>query len=491
MSQNTDSARSAHREAPNRRIVIIGGGFSGTMVAANCLRSADSALEIVLIEPRPNAGHGLAYSTGEARHLLNVPCAKMGAWPDDVTGFHRWVEERRGSTDPGAFLPRSEYGRYVESELDRAAREARADVTLSRVRTRVHALALTARGFRAHLENGAAVDADAAVLALGSGPPRTPEPVRSLTTSRPDLVVLPFEPGGLARIGTSEHILVLGTGLTMLDVLVSLLHRGFTGTVHALSRRGLRPAVHRPYQAPSWVTAWAESLQSVPDLRLLCRALRDMAERATSEGSDWRSVIDALRPHTPRIWQRLEDRDRARFLRHLSAHWDIHRHRCAAEIADAIEPLAQQRRLTMSAGVVAACQTSGSGVDVEIRPRGCGPVLRSQFDRVVVCAGPESDVTRWEMPLMAGLLRSGLVMPCPHRLGIRTSPAGESLRSDGRAVAGLFVAGPLRKADLWEGTAVPELRAHAADLAARLLAHPGRTHPSHEPVVKPVVGRSR
>jgi hypothetical protein len=90
-------------------IVVVGGGFSGTMTAAQTLRQASRvgrAVKVVLVERRGAIGERVAYSTREPVHLLNVPAGRMRAWPDRPDDFVRWASRRHGEVRPTAFLPR-------------------------------------------------------------------------------------------------------------------------------------------------------------------------------------------------------------------------------------------------------------------------------------------------------------------------------------------------------------------------------------------------
>jgi uncharacterized NAD(P)/FAD-binding protein YdhS len=94
---------------------------------------------------------------------------------------------------------------------------------------------------------------------------------------------------------------------------------------------------------------------------------------------------------------------------------------------------------------------------------------------VINCTGPSGGVAALGEPLFDSLLRQGLLTACPLGLGIRTGAGYGLLDREGNASGVLFHTGPLLKADHWESTAVPELRVHAARLAAHLRATAART----------------
>lgn len=455
-------------------VAIVGGGFCGAMTAANLLRGAQSQLRVILIEPRELVGRGLAYSTPEPSHLLNVPCGKMGARPDDIGGFHRWAEQALASEypdtiGPDAFLPRGDFGRYVEAELHEASRLAHTQVTLERHHGRISDITHGSHGAELKLASGEAIRADQVILAVGSGPARVPEGIRQLGATEGRLITTPFAPGALDPVGTEDRLLVLGTGLTMFDVAIALEHKGFTGRMLAVSRRGRMPRPHAPHAPAPWGAQWAATLTENTKAKELVCAVRTGVARAEAEGLDWRCVIDAMRPHLPRLWQNMNDAERRRYLRHASSFWEVRRHRCAPQVWAMVDQMIHRGVLEVSAGRVLEATVLDDQVLATIAFRGEAAPSTRHFDRVLVCAGPETDVTRWPAPWMRGMLENNWLTPDTLRLGVRTDEAGRTLTPQGQPSDWLSIVGPLRKADLWESTAVPELRGHAASTAQRVL----------------------
>lgn len=455
-------------------VAIVGGGFCGAMTAANLLRHAQRPLRVILIEPREFIGRGLAYSTPEPSHLLNVPCGKMGARPDDIGGFHRWAEQTLvgvspHSIGPDAFLTRGDYGRYVEAELQEATRLAHTQVTFERRRDRITEITHGERGPELKLATGNAVQADHVILAVGSGPARVPEGIRQLGATEGRLITTPFAPGALDPVGAEDRLLVLGTGLTMFDVAIALDRKGFMGSMLAVSRRGRMPMPHAPHAAAPWSTDWAATLTQRTRAKELVRAVRTAVNRAEAEGLDWRCVIDAMRPYLPRLWQNLNDAQRRRYLRHASSFWEVRRHRCAPQVWAMVDQMIRRGSLEVSAGRVLEATVLDDQVLATVAFRGGATPITRHFDRVLVCAGPETDVTRWPAPWMRGMLDNTWLTPDTLRFGVRTAEDGLALNPLGEPVDWLSIVGPLRKADLWESTAVPELRVQAADTAHRVL----------------------
>jgi len=442
-------AHARGRDMPAADIAIIGAGFSGTMLAAQLARAGGP--RIALIECRDMPARGAAYATSHPNHLLNVRAARMSAWPDDPGHFARWLVER-GLGGPYDFAPRRSYGVYLEEQL--AAAKAAAGDRLSLIT----AEAVDVAGRAVLLDDGRRISADTIVLALGNLPGTAAGALASLPPGLywPD----PWRGGLVDGLGAEDTILLLGTGLTMIDTAIALADAGFAGRIVAASRRGLLPRSHEESQPPAVPHGYAPGLP-------LTRQLRAVRARAAAIG--WRAAIDELRPSTNGLWQGASDEERARFLRHLRPWWDVHRHRVAPAIADRLRLLTVADRLIVRAGTLAGAEPRPEGgARVALRLRGSSYCDRFDVARIVDCTGPASDLTGTR--LLRNLVAKGLIRPDPQRLGLDTDAAGTALAADGSPSHGLYALGPLTRGRAFEMTAVPELRVQAAALARALEA---------------------
>jgi uncharacterized NAD(P)/FAD-binding protein YdhS len=251
-----------------------------------------------------------------------------------------------------------------------------------------------------------------------------------------------------------------------MDVAITLRGRGFRGTIHILSRRGLLPQTHKA--AAPWPPFWAE--RSPRTVRGLLRLIRKEVEAAEKAGSGWRAVIDSLRPFTQEIWRSLSFKERRRFLRHVRPYWDVHRHRIAPAIGARIASQIQDGQIEIHAGRIQAYAEDIDGVEVTYRDRESGQLERLRVDRVINCTGPESDCRKVDDPLLTNLMRQKLARPDPLFLGLDVSPDGALIDAHGDVSDLLYAIGPVRKGSLWETIAVPELRVQVSDLSRLLLA---------------------
>lgn len=459
----------------------MGGGFSGTMVAVHLLREAASPLEISLIERRPVLGEGLAYSTTLGSHVLNVPAHKMGAFAEGIDDFQRWLralEPEFGEFAPHGFVPRIWYGTYLRSILAEAERAAPEGVHLDRIVDTAESVEVDGSGVTIGLASGDHVRAGQLVLAFGNLPAGDPPLETGALRDQPAYLADPWDTEAVRAIPADADVLLIGTGLTMVDWAFSLGRQGHRGTIHAVSRRGLVPRAHGP-AAP--LVLDPAILAAGTTVLGLSRVVRREVARTIEAGGDWRSVVDALRPHTQALWAGLPIAERGRFLRHLRPYWDVHRHRAAPHVAGLIQEMQQDGRLVIHAGrLVSAVEQTGragagpAGTDVTIRQRRSGLALVLRVDRIVNAIGPGGDVRKSGEPLLDGLLRSGLASADPFGLGLQSASDGSIVGADGSVSTRISTLGSPRRGDLWESTAVPEVRVQAHRLAARLIADNGR-----------------
>lgn len=453
-------------------IAIIGGGFSGVVTAVHLLRGGlGGPGRVLLINRSGRMARGVAYGTRTEAHVLNVAAGRMSALADDEDSFLRFVRARTPSVDGGSFVPRRLYGDYLGTLLEDAIANAAPGVVCERLVGEVIAIEARAEPLCADLTlaDGRGVRADRVVLAVGNYAPADPPILDGRFYASERYVRDPWAPGALDRVSTGRPVLLIGTGLTLLDIALDLRARGLREPMHAISRRGLLPQAHRsPSVAPARTHRPPDIETGPPTARAYLRAVRRHVRDLAAEGVDWREVINSLRPITPQLWQRLGTAERARFLRHLRAYWEVHRHRAAPELGAALEQLLATGALVVAAGRIVDYAEEGEWVEVAVRLRATGRVRTFRVGSVINCTGPNTDTRRLRDPLIEDLGERHLVCHDALGLGIEVAQDGALLAARGEASRVLYYVGPFLKARDWEATAVPELRVHAQRLAETL-----------------------
>ncbi|TDP49127.1 FAD/NAD(P)-binding protein [Zavarzinia compransoris] len=454
----------SHFQTP--RVAVIGGGFTGAAFAAQLAGKARGPVAIDIVEPRTDLGRGVAYGTADPAHRINVPSTRMSVYPDQEDHFDRWLQ-RQADVDADAALPdgrvfprRELFGRYVGETLA-AALAARPDIAFRHHRDRALAIAEAGGTYRITLGSGDIVTADLIVLAASHPPPAPPALLAALDGA-PGYVADPWAPAALAAIPPEAAVLIVGTGLTMADIVASLELQGHRGPITAVSRRGLlsRGHVARPVERFGQFTA----PPSHSALHLL-RRIRATVRAAAAEDQPWQAVLDAVRSDAQEIWQHLPLAEQGRLLRFLRPFWDVHRYRVAPQAEAAIERARAAGRFRLVTGHLAAARP---GIELEVA-RGNGR-LSLKGDALVVATGPGHGSVIATSPALQSLADAGLIAGDALGLGLATDRDDRALDARGRPNARLLVAGPLARAAWGELMGLPQVSLHAARVADHVAA---------------------
>lgn len=466
-------------ESAETTVAIVGAGAAGALTALRLIEGSarvPGGLEIVLLDPVAEPGRGVAFGTEDERHLLNVRAGGMSARAEHPDEFVRWVAAETGRpVAPTDFVGRTLFGRYVSRTLAEAA-EHSSTARLQHQQRRVTAIAPNATGYRLTpettgyrlapdttgyrltLDDGSELRADAIVLATGNYPPALDFASEPLIGS-PQLVADPWQPGSLDAVPEQYDVLLVGTGLTMVDIAISLARPG--RTVHAVSRSGLLPARHVETERG---TLEAPDLSLCADLDSLRVTVRNHLLAARAQLGDWRPGLDSLRSQIAPTWQRLTPGERQRFLREDQRRWDTVRHRIAPQTAATLTQHRREGRIALHRGTLATAKLDDGQVTAILSN---GTTL--DVGAVVACTGPQSRVEDIQDRLLHSLLSAALARPGPAGLGLDTNADGRLLDAHGQAHRSIWTIGTLRRGNLWETTAIPEIRVQAAAVATDVI----------------------
>jgi uncharacterized NAD(P)/FAD-binding protein YdhS len=435
------------------RIAIIGGGASGALAALHLARALPRGeAEIIVIEPAEEIGRGLAYSTDDPRHLLNVRVSNMSVFADQPDHLFQWLQHRGSYGDrvtPLCFISRATYGAYIADTV----RELSVVGALHHVRERCIDLVEAGNSVVLALENDGIIVADLAVLAIGND-------ARPVLNGIP--AVQPWAEGALKDLPVDQPVLIIGTGLTMVDMALSLDRLGHRGKITALSLRGLLSQVHRPVKPIVVIT------KEVPfgaELSKLSSWVRQLCTSVMDQGGDWRSAIDALRPHTQSLWRSMSLVQRRRFLRHARAYWDVHRHRLAPEVQMQLSDLRAAGRLETIAGRIIDAKQMQDGIAIKMVRRGQNNIEVRSFARLIDCTGLMHDPRQSTNPLMRSLLAQGVVRPDPLGIGLDIDDEYALIDASSGRSNRVRAIGPVTRAAFWECIAVPDIRFQCGALA--------------------------
>lgn len=454
-------------ELPMKSVVIIGGGFSGTITAVNLARLSAAPLHIHIVDNNHNPCRGIAYSTRHSSHLLNVVARNMSALADQPNHFVEWLQTRAEYLDaPNAvvretFMPRKVYGEYLHSLFlwYSALLTEEKDMQFECVRDEAVDIAVEGSSATVTLAGGKSIKADKVVLAIGNQTP-TAFRMRGLDVNSPKYIADPWLGWEQKLPAQDLDLLLIGTGLTMVDSFLTLKDIGWRGKIYAVSRNGLLPLSHfKGFDYPDVV----DDQTAQRSFHDLFGIFKKRYREARASQVNYAILVDKLRPFTQRIWQNFSLTEKRQFNRHLRTRWNVVRHRIAPEIHRQLTEALQQDRLEVIKGRLRECEENKDTLKISVESNGARRVLH--VGAVINCTGPKESYIPAGSDLLNNLYERGLVQPDEMNMGIKVNSHFGVVDRAGRTSEMLFTIGAIMKGTLWETVAVPELRSQAFRLA--------------------------
>lgn len=453
-------------------VVIIGGGYSGAAVAWHLARMDGAPPVIPIVEPRAEIGRGLAYSAADPSHRINVPSVRMSIDPDQKEHFEHWLLAQgrpRGDAaarmDDGRHFPaRAEFGAYVHAQIADLGEQVR------HVRAVAQGVVAEPGGFAVRCSDGSMLHADLVVLAVCHPSPSAPPGMARVLGDHPRFVANPWVPGALDALRPDDRVLIVGTGLTMADIVASLARMDHRGGIVAVSRRGLRSRGHAIGEAFEPYGDFAT--KPARTVRELVREVRATLRRAAAEGRSWHFVFDQLKAQGTAIWSALPVAERRRLVRHLRPFWDVHRFRIAPQVEAVLDRRLAEGSLDIWRASLKGVEQArdSDAITVTLRMRDAGRVVAERFDAVVLATGPAHGRVFADNALLAELESDGLARPDPVGLGIEVDFQGRVIGADGAPNPDIFVAGPLARGTFGELMGLPDVTLHAMRIAQEVSA---------------------
>lgn len=419
-----------------KRIGVIGGGASGVLAALHCWELLGSSAEILIFEPRDELGRGRAYSTIDKEYLLNVPVSKMSAFthlPDD---FADWLKDKYPEIQGlkyWPFVPRVYYGEYLQDRLKTIS-----PLGFRHIKAQVNRISQIKKGYRISLDNGSVEIVQYLILATGYQNLQAFEFSNHLGRLKSH-VLQASEIDSQPTTHFSGHVLVIGSGLTALDIWKRL-EGNASLKITFLSRHGFLPLSHEPIAQRANIPQLAgmSPLQIVQVLR--CVHL--------SSTESWAAIADEVRSQAQMIWACWTEVERKRFLRHLKSYWEVIRHRMPATLYQEVKNAITEKRLEVLAGRITRISEELGQIKITYNDRHENVRRELWANWIFLATG---------LSVHQGLILHGEipgVHPCPYGFGYINESA-----------ARLWTLGPASKSTFWEITAIPDIRDQARTIA--------------------------
>ena len=435
-------------------MAVVGGGFTGAAVAIHALASTDQPLSVDVIEPSAELGRGAAYGTTNVDHRINAPTDRMSLFSSDPTHFTRWLFENKWlpdaeSVDPlGRFyVPRSAFAAYSKDVLAQTGRSA-TPASLRHRRTRVTTLARGNEGFRVELADGASLQADRVAICTGHVP-SAPCRVGEGAARHPRFIANPWATDALTAVRGRDSVLIVGTGLTMVDVVATLARADHQGSIVAISQRGLLPREHGRFVDCDQLFEGTRPATALELLRLVRAEVRQRDDEL-----DWQAVVDAVRRRLPEVWPALPVRERARAVRRLMPFWEVHRFRIAPQGAAAVARLTAQGTLAVQRARAIEVDARDELLSARLRLPG-GQIVEREFDSIILCSGASRNIG--DNPLIANMVDQRLAQADDVSLGLRVDELSRLIDARGATQPDLFAFGPITRGTFGEMTGAPDI----------------------------------
>jgi uncharacterized NAD(P)/FAD-binding protein YdhS len=449
-----------------KTICIIGGGFSGLMTAVQLL-SKGSELKIKIANEGHPPGCGIAYNTDRDEHLLNVPAGRMSAFSDQPKHFTDWLlakEEYRkyqGNNLSNTFLPRKIYGEYITELIAPFLKDKRLEL----INCRAIGILKEKENYLVKFDNDSFIEANYVVLAMGNYLPAPPRISDVSILNHENYYADPWKNDLIKDIRPDENILIIGTGLTMIDWVSALTGTGFKGKIHSVSPRGYLPESHTE------ASAYPDFYREIKNKGLIeiLRIVRFHIKKAERLSVPWQSVIDSLRPHAKDIWLGLSEKEKQQFISHLRHIWGVARHRLPADVHAAVRKLIQTGQVKVTGARLQSIYHDGNEFQITLSSRKIAEKIELKASRIINCTGPQINFNEINDPFVKSLISQNLVSAHPLKMGIRASEEGKVKDARENIVSRLYAVGSLLRGVLWESTAVPELRINAEIVAQQII----------------------
>lgn len=450
-------------------LAIIGGGASGTILLLHLLEEMKDPFSVVIIHKGHERAKGVAYSTEDPAHLLNVRAGRMSAYANKPDHFIEWLRTQQeypavlgNDNEKDAFIPRYLYGRYLQAALETAMRNK--PEYFSVIWKNAYAKSLTEGTiYSITTEENEVINASHISICTGIEAPSSLPGLPHLPHDQ-RIHINPWLPK-LPETDSQANVLLIGTGLTMVDHTLSLLNSGFKGTIYALSKHGHLPMAH-PLKKPS--VKPDPSLRLPGDLSTLYNVIKKRI-KAHPDPQGWEEpVLEDIRPYSQELWFHFSEEEKHRFLRHLQHHWSKLRHRIPYAVHLALEKARREGRLKLLDGKVTAVEAGEIALTATVLSRK-GVSQEIVVQRIFNCVGPVLDVSKSANPFITDLSQKGLIRNSASRLGPDATMEGLIIDRHGKVNEQISLLGPLMRGVVWEAVAVPEIRAGARKITEHLL----------------------
>lgn len=452
-------------------IGIIGGGASGIILLLHLIKQATGSLSLLLFNSGYPLSKGVAYSTTDQDHLLNVRAGRMSLYADEPLHFVEWLKKQQEypaalgqDNDQDAFVPRYLYGRYLSETFQNVLDRLPDHIQVHIAEVKVIEISKN-EIFTIKTETGELFHVHHAALCTGIESPVQLPGIKELPADE-RIHINPWINKNLS-VKSEEHVLLIGTGLTMVDHVLSLINSDFKGSITALSKHGQLHLAH-----PEHKQSLKSDIPFIPPADL--KGLFSLIKKRIKEHPDpqgWEEpVLEDIRPYTQQLWFNYSTEEKQQFLRHLQHLWSKLRHRIPYNIYLQLKSAIDHHQLKLAGGFLTGIEIQPQQLLVTFKNRKKNSNETIVVNRIINCTGPVLDVDRSTNPLIRSLSQQGLIRNSASKLGPDAMPDGRLIDKAGKTHEDFFTLGPPLRGVIWEAVAVPEIRVGSKEIARIIIS---------------------
>ena len=455
-----------------KKIAIIGGGFIGAVTAIHLARYSKTPLEIIIIEPSKTMARGVSFSTQDSDHRLNGPSNIQFLYPEDIESFTKWLEHSgtllkdhsAKINDGRIYARRRDFGKYVEQELFNHTKKNVSNSTISHYQDIAVSISRKKNTWYIFLNQLSSILVDKVIITPSNFLPSIPIELSPITKD-PRFFSNPWSCDFSNKIKAGARVLIIGTGLTMSDMAITLLRDHKKIKITAISRRGLLPQRQRETlpQEPLWdalmrpIPNFIENHGSHNSVFRIFKIFRENVAKLKDKNIEWQVAFDDIRDAAYKLWPSLSIKEKGKYFRHLSPWYESHRFRLPPQTAQKLDDYKQQGKINYYAGSIIRVEVKNNFIQIHLRLRHNQEIVIENFDNVINCTGPERDPRKINNPIFAQLIDDGYATPSPFGMGFEVNNKYQSISLDKSPIKGLFFLGPLTRNAFGEINGIPTL----------------------------------
>ncbi len=459
------------------KIGIIGGGFSGLMVAYHLIINSKSQITIHIIDDNFKNGKGIAYSCNSSELILNVTAGKMSAINSDPDHFLNWASKHADYINTekkilsNAYLPRNFYGKYLESiwhEINTIAINNK--IIIDVLKKNAVDIDKVNNDFKVTFSDGNTETYSSCILSTGNQPPQNPTVFNQEILQSNIYYQNPWDEKIYNKINNKLPILIIGNGLSMVDTVIELKNIGFNNKIFSLSPHGYNILPHRTNDVTyEDIKIEYKILNNISLLNVL-KLINFHRKKLRSLGVSAEAVIDAIRPFSQEIWRKFTINEKRIFLNRLRHFWGVARHRLPMQIHDKIQNYRIKNELEIIAGKIIDANVINDEIKVLYTNRITNENSELIIGKIINCTGPEMNYSKCDNKLLLNCIRKGYIQQEDLNLGINIDVTSFQVKGhNNQIVKNLFTLGSSLRGELWESTSVTDIKIQAESVANIIL----------------------